>query len=174
MRHDAKTLLTAALLASTALLGTAACGSESDVQVGSSSTTSPGTPSSSATSEPGGRMTEGISQPVVLMRSGGIGGLQDRVEVRPDGTATITSKGKAPVERQLSEAELAAVVRAVKDADLAALGDGKTTPTRSDEMTYTITAEGQTYRTVETQAPDDVRPLLDALGTLLSAPAPTP
>jgi hypothetical protein len=176
MRRDPRTLLTAAAVAATVLVGTAACGDAGGDDA--RATAAPSTPTSgsvtSTPTTPGARMTEGISQPVVLVRSGGIGGVQDRVQVRPDGTVTVTSKGGATVTRQLSEAQLAAVVQAVQKADLDLLGTGAPTPSRSDELYYTITAEGRTYRTTETQAPAAVRPLLDELGSLLSAPAPTP
>jgi len=121
-------------------------------------------------------MTEGLSQPLVLVRTGGVGGLKDRLELRPDGTCTVTSGGRPPVTRQLSEGQLAAIVLALKSAHLeAAAGAPSTSPTehRSDQFTYTLTAEGHTLTTTETTAPPPLRPLLQQLDALLSAPAPT-
>ncbi len=119
-------------------------------------------------------MTEGISQPLVLVRTGGIGGLKDRLEIRPDGTYTVVSKGRAPVTRQLTEGQLAAIVTALQQADLPALATTSPTERRSDQFTYTLTAEGTTFTTTETTAPPALRPLLDELGALFSSPAPTP
>src|SRR6476661_4024638 len=99
-----------AAVAVAVVLGAGACGSATSgsgtAPAGTSSTAS--APTSSTTSAPGGRMTEGISQPLVLVRTGGIGGVKDRLEIRPDGTYTVTSKGRTPVTRQLSEGQLAA------------------------------------------------------------------
>src|SRR4051794_36892854 len=125
MRRNPRTLLTAGLLATTALLGTSACGDAGGddaratpgINTQTAGTTGPTTPVSSSPTA-SARMTEGIDQPVVLQRSGGVGGLKDRVEVRPDGTTTVTTKGKAPVTRQLSEAELAAIAQAVQKAGI--------------------------------------------------------
>jgi hypothetical protein len=165
MRRDPRTLLTVSLLGAAALLGATACGSQEAADVGVATT--------GATTEPGGRMTTGISQPVVLQRTGGVAGLDDRLEVRPDGTCTVTTKGKPPVTRQLSEAELATIVDALQEAHLATLATRPASPPRSDELTYTIAAGGTTFRTTETAAPDAVRPLLRELGALFSSPGPT-
>ncbi len=173
MRPDARTALTAALLAGAALLAPAACGATTSSDAAGTLTATTG-PSSGAPTTPGARMTEGLAQPLVLQRGGGVAGLQDRVEVRPDGTYTVTSKGRAPVTRQLGEGQLAAVVHALADARLGELDAAAASPTRSDELAYTITADGQTYHVSETQAPASVRPLLEELGALFSAPASTP
>lgn len=118
-------------------------------------------------------MTEGISQPLVLTRTGGIGGLKDRLEIRPDGTYTVTSKGQAPVTRQLSEGQLAAIVDALQAADLPHLTTQSPTEQRSDQFTYVLRADGTTFTTTETTAPDAVRPLLEELGALFSSPRST-
>jgi hypothetical protein len=175
MRAIHQTFLTAlAALAVGGLL--AGCGAESTSGTGPASAASATgtTPSSSPSTEPGGRMTEGISRPLVLVRTGGIGGLKDRLELRPDGTYTVTSKGKAPVTRQLGEGQLAAIVDALQRADLPSLANQSPTERRSDQFSYTLMAEGTTFTTTETTAPDAVRPLLAELSALFSAPAPTP
>ena len=153
------TTLLAALAAAT-LLATAACGSE----------TTAGRAASTASSSPpaAGRMTEGLAQPLLLTRTGGIGGAQDRLELRPDGTCTVTRKGQAPVTRQLGEGQLASIVQALRAADLPHLATASPTERRSDQFTYVLQAEGTTFTTTETTAPDAVRPLLQQLGALLS------
>lgn len=175
MRSIQQTSLTAlAVLALAGLL--AGCGAESTSGTSPAPATSAAgtTPSPTSPTEPGGRMTEGISQPVVLVRTGGIGGLKDRLELRPDGTYTVTSKGKEPVTRQLGERQLAAIVDALQRADLPTLANQSPTERRSDQFSYTLMAEGTTFTTTDTTAPDAVRPLLQQLGALFSAPAPTP
>ena len=84
-----------------------------------------------------------------------------------------TSKGRAPVTRQLSEGQLAAIVTALRNADLPSLANQSPTERRSDQFSYTLMAEGTTFTTTETTAPDAVRPLLEELGALFSSPAPT-
>jgi hypothetical protein len=134
----------------------------------SSTTTGPPSPS-------GGRMTQGLTSPVVLERTGGIAGRQDRLEVRPDGTAVVSTRGNRPVSRQLSEAELAAVVSAVRAADLGAQAPaGRPTAADADVFRYRLVAEGKAVATTEKQADGGVRRLLAVLTPLFSAPAPTP
>ena len=120
-------------------------------------------------------MTEGLSSPVVLERFGGIAGVKDRLEVRPDGTVVLTTRGNRPVTRRLSEAELAAVVSAAKAAHLGARAPA-TSPTAAgaDVFRYRLVAEGEALMTSEQQADGAVRRLLDVLTPLFSAPAPTP
>ncbi|HEX3005921.1 MAG TPA: hypothetical protein VHO27_17030 [Angustibacter sp.] len=183
-RTTVRTIPTVIALTAATLLGAAACGAQDAGDAVGTSGTSPttttpagsGTPS--ATPTPGGRMTEGISQPVVLVRTGGIGGLKDRLELRPDGTYTVTSKSRAPVTRQLSEGQLAAIVDAVQAADLpqvATQQSSTSSPTerRSDELFYVLSAQGVTVTFSETTAPDAARPLLEELGALFSSPGST-
>ncbi|MGN6301211.1 MAG: hypothetical protein ACTHN8_09000 [Angustibacter sp.] len=174
-RTTVRTISSIAALAVATFLGATACGSQNAGDaVGTAPTTSTGAgTTASATPSPGGRMTEGISQPLVLTRTGGIGGLKDRLELRPDGTYTVTSAGRTPVTRQLSEGQLAAIVNTLQAADLPHLATQSPTERRSDQLTYVLRAEGTTFTTTESTAPDAVRPLLEELGALFSAPAPT-
>jgi hypothetical protein len=174
-RTTARTLPTVAALAATTLLGTAACGAEQGsgtAPTTASGATTAGT-TTSASPTPGARMTEGISSTLVLTRTGGIGGLNDRLELRPDGTYTVTSKGKPPVTRQLSEGQLAAIVNDLQAADLPHLSTQSPTERRSDQFTYVLRYDGTTFTATETTAPDEVRPLLEELGALFSSPGST-
>jgi hypothetical protein len=120
-------------------------------------------------------MTQGLTSPVVLERTGGFAGRRDRLEVRPDGTLVVSTRGNRPVTRRLSEAELAAVVSAAKAADLGAqVPTSRPTAADADVFRYRLLAEGQAVATTERQADGDVRRLLDVLVPLFSAPAPTP
>jgi hypothetical protein len=120
-------------------------------------------------------MTQGLTAPVLLERSGGIAGRRDVLQVRPDGTFTVSTHGSRPVTRQLSEAELAAVVSAVKAADLRSVGTGpRPMGNQADVFRYKIVADGAVVMTTDQQADGGVRRLIDVLIPLFSAPAPTP
>jgi hypothetical protein len=175
IRRTGATLAAAALLAATAACG----GAGQDASAGSGSTsptTSGASPAStSAPSFPAGRMTEGLTSPVRFERVGGIAGRRDRLEVRPDGTFVLTTGDSRPVTRQLSEAELAAVVSAAKAVDLRAQ-PAPTSPTAAvaDGFRYRVSVQGRTITTTDEQADGAVRRLVDVLTPLFSAPAPTP
>ena len=181
MRAATTRRASAAFLVAALLCGAAGCGADEPQAAGSSSPTGTGTSSttSSTTAGPstpsGERMTAGLSSPVVLERSGGIAGVNDRLEVRPDGTVVVTTRGNRPVTRQLSEAELAAVVAAAKAAHLGARAPApRPTAADADVFRYRLVAEGEALTTTEQQADGAVRRLLDVLSPLFSAPAPTP
>jgi hypothetical protein len=159
------------------------CGPQGAGATGASGTTvgtTAGVPSStSGTTEPGaGRMTAGLSTPLVMTRSGGIAGVQDRLVVRPDGTFTATSRGKAPVTRQLTEAEQAAVVAAVAAADLPMLARLQTPRTaggaENDVFSYVVQAEGSSVAASQSRVAPALQRLLDVLQPLFAAPAATP
>jgi hypothetical protein len=138
-----------------------------------STSTTGTTPSTSAT--PGGRMTSGLSSPVVLERSGGIAGRLDRLEVRPDGTYTLSSRGGRPVTRQLTEAELVPIVDAARAAHLGSQSAAsRPGAAEADVFRYRLVAEGERLVTTEQQADGAVRQLIDVLMPLFSSPAPTP
>jgi hypothetical protein len=186
-------------LASTALLGAAACGGEKvpvDVAPGAAAASGaattgttpttpasptkpapPTTPPTSATrpTAPGGRMTEGLSATIVLQRNGGMIGAKDRLELRPDGTYTVTSKNRPPVTRQLNERAQADVVTALRTANLSRMRPGPTAggATIVDGFSYTLIV-GKDSVTLGEPIPKQVVPLLAALGALFSAPSPTP
>jgi hypothetical protein len=173
-RATLRTTLPSALL----LCAVTACGAGGERAAGpdpTTATTSSSTSASSTTSAPGGRMTVGLTSPVLLERSGGIAGRHDRIEVRPDGTYTVSTLGSRPVTRQLSEAELAAVVAAVKAANLRAVRpEPPATGAQADMFRYKLVAEGEAVTTTDEQADGGVRRLINVLMPLFSAPAPTP
>jgi hypothetical protein len=181
-----RTARACAVLALAALpaVGLAACG---DATTGAGSTSgsvtvtptdATTTPGGSATSSPtagSGRMTRSLAEPVVLTRSGGLAGVKDRLEIRPDGTYTVIStREQRPRSRQLSEAVQARIVAALDAADLASLARGSTTtPQVADGYFYTLSAQGRSVRLSE-PVPDRAQPLITELQALLSGPAPTP
>jgi hypothetical protein len=95
--------------------------------------------------------------------------------VRPDGTYTVSSRGGRPVTRQLSEAELAAIVDAARAAHLGSQpAASRPGASEADVFRYRLVVEGEALATTEQQADGAVRRLIDVLMPLFSAPAPTP
>ncbi len=175
MRPELKKLLIAPA-AATLLVGLAACGSETVVDAGAAPTSTSTGPTSTDPTTSGGRLTEGLPGVIVLQRTGGLKGAKDRLELRPDGSYTVTTRTGPPVTRQLDEPEQAAVVAALKLADLAKVKPAPTKPGDPvivDGFTYVLTADGESV-TIGEPTPEQVRPLLGVLGALFSAPAPTP
>jgi hypothetical protein len=172
------TLLVAALAGGCGAMAQRAGSAPGDTtRAGSTATTTTSSTRGTASGLPthGGRMTTGLSSPVVMERSGGIAGRLDRVEVRPDGSYAVSSRTSRPVTRQLSEAELAAVVAAVRTADLPRQpAADPPTAAQADVFRYRLVAEGRTLVTTEQQADDAVRRLIGVLSNLFSAPAPRP
>jgi hypothetical protein len=175
MRPELKRSLTAVAAAVTMAAGLAACGSDTIVDSAAAPTSASAQPTGTDPTTSGGRMTEGLPGVIVLQRTGGLKGAKDRLELRPDGSYTVTARTGSPVTRQLAEPEQAAVVAALKLADLAKL---KRVPTKpgdpvvADGFVYVLSAGGKTV-TLGEPTPEQVRPLLSVLGALFSAPAPT-
>lgn len=173
-------MVSGVLLGATVLGGTAACGEEvragaSPAPATSSASTGTTTPAGDpSTDRPEGRMTTGLAQSLVLTRTGGIGGVKDRVVVNPDGTAEVTTRGRSTVTRQLGEGQLATIVRATQAADLPALAADAAATTEPDRYGYVLSLGEATVRTSETQAKGAVRNLLDVLELLFISTPPTP
>ncbi|WP_426566264.1 protealysin inhibitor emfourin [Angustibacter sp. McL0619] len=158
--------LAAALLGGALLVGASACGSEQP------SGTAGSTPASlPATS---GNQPGGLASPVVLIRTGGIAGMNDALVLMPDGTYTVTRKNQDPVTRRADAGQLRAIADAVQGANLSKLPPSTPDTTTSDQISYRLSVGSRTYQIAGTQTPDEVRPLLDELGALFSAPATTP
>ena len=120
-------------------------------------------------------MTEGITQPLVLIRTGGIGGVADRLELRPDGSYTVTSKGKAPVTRQLGEGQLAAIVDDGAGGRPAHTGTTGHRPSGAATSSPTCSARRASRNDHrDHRAGRCVRPLLEELDALFSSPGSTP
>jgi hypothetical protein len=160
------------LLAGVLLLGAAACGDEQSGVAADASNTSSGTSGSDPTTSTAG--TGQLPGRIVLTRTGGIAGMQDALVLNPDGSYTVTRRNQAPVARRADAAQLAAIAKAVQRADLARLPRSATSGTVSDEIYYKLNVGTRTYLIASTQAPDQVKPLLDVLGALFSSPGSTP
>lgn len=173
MAHLARPRPVPYLLGSALLVTLTACGASVTQDAGTGPTGPATTPAGSSTP-----MTpRGQSGSLVLTRGGGVAGVRDRLEVRPDGTYTVTRKGQAPVTRRLSEGERTALLAALATADLPRLAQQPAASAPGSEVgrfRYTISAEGATLSVSEATVPAQLRPLLQATEGLFSAPAPTP
>ena len=67
-----------------------------------------------------------------------------------------------------------AIADAIEQANLSALPASTPDTTTSDQIYYTLSVGSRTYAINGTQTPEAVQPLIEALGELFSAPAPTP
>jgi hypothetical protein len=163
------------LLAGALLLGAAACGDEPSGSAANAPSGTSGTSGTSGSGQPTSTSQAGqLPGRIVLTRTGGIAGMDDALVLNPDGSYTVTRKGQAPVNRRADAAQLAAIATAVQGAELGQLPRGATNGTVSDEIFYKLNVGSRTYLIASTQAPEQVKPLLDELGALFSAPAPTP
>ncbi|GAA4358711.1 protealysin inhibitor emfourin [Angustibacter luteus] len=174
MRPDLRTTSAArllpALLGGVLVLGAGACGSEQPgPAAGTTSGTTSGTTAATSTGTPGV-----LAGPVVLTRTGGIAGMHDAVVLNPDGTYTVSRKVGEPVTRTADPAQVKAIADAVEQANLPALPASTPDTTTSDQIYYKLSVGSRTYVINGTQTPEEVKPLIEALGELFSAPAPTP
>jgi hypothetical protein len=108
-----------------------------------------------------------LSGPLTFERGGGIAGRQDRLVVRPDGSATLTVRDK-PKSVTLTDEELNTVVTDVEGADLGSLpADSTTKPPVPDAFGYRIDYAGDTVTTDDPGMPKELRALAAHLGALV-------
>ena len=108
-----------------------------------------------------------LSGPLTFERGGGIAGRQDRLVVRPDGSATLTVRDK-PKSVTLTDEELNTVVTDVEGADLGSLpADSTTKPPVPDAFGYRIDYGGDTVTTDDPGMPKELRALAAHLGALV-------
>jgi len=114
-----------------------------------------------------------LSGTLVMTRTGGEGGWDDRLVVYPDGiwVKVTRRRGASPVAGRLATTELRAVEAALAGADLR----HRHTPRRlrdacCDLFFYTFAYRGSDYATADGRMPASVRDLLDVLTPLLDAP----
>lgn len=109
---------------------------------------------------------------VTLERTGGVGGLQQRVEVHADGSYVVAGDGGAARGR-LTGSEAHDLALAVQQARLATARTAAPTERRSDEYTYVVRSQGHVLTATGTTLPAQVRPLVEALVALLQrGPSP--
>ena len=113
----------------------------------------------------GGRAT--LSGPLTYERGGGIQGRNDKLVVRPDGSATLTVRDK-PKSVTLTDKELGTVATDLADADLGSLPkDSTTQPPVPDAFSYRISYDGATVTTDDPGMPEQLKGLTARLGALV-------
>jgi hypothetical protein len=125
--------------------------------------------STRASSTPTTPATQDRALPLTLSRTGGIAGVQDQVEVDPDGTATVIRRGGTPATSTLSAADLAALRRLLTDPALAR--EAKVTAGNgvcADGFQYTLRTPSVTMKTDDCGRSD--RPTLAKIISLVLPP----
>jgi hypothetical protein len=106
---------------------------------------------------------------VVLLRSGGIAGSNDRVSVDALGVATIISdRAPIPSTRTLSAGDLAALRTALQRAEITTLQRNYLDRAARDAYQYDVTYQGVTITADEGVIPDKLRPVVDQLTKLIA------
>jgi len=108
-----------------------------------------------------------LSGPLTYERGGGIQGRNDKLVVRPDGSATLTVRDK-PKSVTLTDKELGTVATDLADADLGSLPkDSTTQPPEPDAFGYRISYDGATVTTDDPGMPEQLKGLTARLGALV-------
>lgn len=145
-----------AVLAAAAGLVLTGCGDESTPSAGSS-------PSAPITSTPTPTPTAG-PLPLIVTRTGGFAGFDDRVVVGPDGVATVSKRGKDPVRCKLEAGFLGTITDAVKQVDWAEVGVTKPSVRHPDDMIIAVSAGGGLARLEDPK----LKPLVAPVSQLLT------
>ena len=152
----------------TAGLVLSGCGNESG------SAGSPTTPTPSAPTLPTASVTQstpvGAGLPLTVSRTGGFAGFDDRVQISPDGVATVSGRGKETIRCKLDPSLLATITAAAQQVDWAALVATKPTTKHPDDMILAVTANGKTARIEDPK----VKPLAAPVNKLLTEAAIPP
>lgn len=128
-----------------------------DGGAGTSASTSPST-----THVAGPAALEGA---VVFVRTGGLAGLDDRVEISPDGRMIVTREGGARRSKLTAQepAVLAGLLGVLPDTDT----DFSPPDRCCDLFTYTVEYRGVSVSTMDTAIPADLLPLVETLVGLI-------
>ncbi|MGW1342294.1 hypothetical protein ACWCOV_14710 [Kribbella sp. NPDC002412] len=157
---------TVATVGAVAGLVLAGCGNESDGGTGGTPS-SPPTPTMPTVTQ---STPVGAALPLVVTRTGGFAGFDDKVVIDTDGVATVSSRGKETVRCQLDKSLLGRITTAAEQVDWASLPVVKPTVRYPDDMILAVTANGKTARLEEPK----VKPLAAPVNTLLTEAAIPP
>ncbi len=91
----------------------------------------------------------GTGLPLVVTRTGGFAGFDDKVVIDADGVATVSSRGKETVRCKLDQSLLATITAAAQQVDWAGLPVVKPSTRYPDDMIVAVTANGKTARLEE-------------------------
>jgi hypothetical protein len=103
--------------------------------------------------------------PMTVARSGGIAGVNDVVEIAPDGSARVTRRN-GEVAACTPSADAVARLRAI---DLRAIGSGPPKHTIADAFSYTVTTAGSTVSVEEGNLGAGPIDLLSAAAEIVSS-----
>jgi hypothetical protein len=106
----------------------------------------------------------GTALPLVVTRTGGFAGFDDRVVIDPDGVATVSSRGKETVRCTLDKSLLTSLTTAAQQVDWASLPMVKPTTRYPDDMIVAVNANGKTARLEEPA----LKPMAAPVSTLLT------
>ena len=112
----------------------------------------------------------GTGLPLVVTRTGGFAGFDDKVVIDTDGVATVSSRGKETVRCKLDQSLLATITAAARQVDWAGLPVVKPTVRHPDDMIVAVTANGKTARLEEPK----VKAMTAPVSTLLTEAAIPP
>jgi hypothetical protein len=136
------------------------CGNESDGGSGGSPSSTP-TPTMPTVTQ---STPVGTALPLVVTKTGGFAGFDDKVVIDTDGVATVSSRGKETVRCKLDKTLLASLTTAAGQVDWAALPRVKPTVRHPDDMIVAVTANGKTARLEEPK----VKPMSAPVSKLLT------
>ncbi|HEY0473723.1 MAG TPA: hypothetical protein VGD34_18770 [Kribbella sp.] len=157
MPEDVKNIRYAALAAAAGLVLTG-CGNESN---------SGSNPSAPVTSTPSGTPSGSPAAgalPLIVTRTGGFAGFDDRVTLGTDGVASVVKNGKGPVRCKVDSGLLTTITTAIQQVDWSRIATTKPTIRHPDDMVIAIAAGGRQARLEDPK----VKPLADPVSKLLS------
>jgi hypothetical protein len=102
--------------------------------------------------------------PLIITRTGGFAGFDDRVTVGTDGIASVVKNGKGSVRCKVDSGLLATITTAVQRVDWSKIGTTKPTIRHPDDMVIAVAAGGRQARLEDPK----VKPLVDPVSKLLS------
>ena len=148
------------MVAAVAGLVLTGCGNESDGGSGGTPSSTP-TPTMPTVTQ---STPVGTALPLVVTRTGGFAGFDDKVVIDTDGVATVSSRGKETVRCKLDQTLLATITAAAQQVDWAGLPVVKPTTRHPDDMIVAVTANGKTARLEEPK----VKAMTAPVSTLLT------
>ena len=155
----------AAVVAGLLAVGVMACGTEQ----------SPGakveTPSASPSTAP---TDQQLTSAITYQRTGGFAGLNDKLVIQPDGTATLTTRRDGTFKCQVNQGALAQLSVATNAISSTSTPTGKPSPKTPvpDALYYSITVDGQTFSTrYEVKYDDSVNDVFGLLQSVFQSAA---
>ena len=106
---------------------------------------------------------------VSLVRTGGIAGLRDEVQVSPSGQVTVTGdRSPTSTTATMAPADLARLRTALARSGFATLESDYLDRSAADAYQYAVTYQGRTVTADEGVVPEGLRPVIDQLVGLLA------